>query len=100
MKNKEGRKSMVVFIAHHRHFSEDGFVNAAMIFLSGYHSDYHTLPDDNPGFLACFSIDIVKLPLYNKTKTIFRGGMMMNLYKRIVCFLMLKRIWIRLNPEY
>ena len=98
MKNKEGRMSMVVFIAHHRHFSEDGFVNAAMIFLSGYHSDYHTLPDDNPGFLACFSIDFVYLSLYNKTKTIFRGGMMMKLYKRIVCFLMVMVMMMGMIP--
>ena len=61
MKNKEGRMSMVVFI-------------------------------------ACFSIDIVNLSLYNKTKTIFRGGMMMNLYKRIVCFLMVMVMMMGMIP--
>ena len=61
MKNKEGRMSMVVFI-------------------------------------ACFSIDIVNLSLYNKTKTIFRGGVMTNLYKRIVCFLMVMVMMMGMIP--
>jgi hypothetical protein len=61
MKNKEGRTSMVVFI-------------------------------------ACFLIDIVSLSLYNKTKTIFRGGMMMKLYKRIICFLMVMVMLCGMTP--